>query len=1129
MTKIAELQDKGAVVAWSPIGEYADVIALGSKEKGGIGFDDYGGELELYDWNITQNNHDGGMPEPTLLGSVKTATRFGSLAWSKGDVSSSILAGGMLDGTVNLYKPSALLGAGGGKVPSDDALLASVQQHKGAAVSALKFNPHADSPNLLATGGSTGQVWMMDIASQTNVVDVYSPNGDENGCNLGGEVTQVAWNSQVSHILASSSANGSVVVWDLRQKKPWCELRVESNCPVSDIAWNPTQGLHMMTASEGGGGLKLWDLRASTSMPLTTLEGGHAGGVLSMDWCPHDDTLLVSCGNDNRTLLWDLYSLQPIAEIPSTDADASTVAQNQQTGGDFYGGGLGSSQQKRYDVSWSPCRRGVISTCSFDRKVQAHSVIGLATKCGRPPKWMSPASGVSCGFGGAVVSISNNNDANSQQQRFVKIDTVVEHPELVAVSETFESEFEEKDCIAYCHDMATRSTDAYESQVWSFMQIMFETNAREELLSYLGFDPEKIHSAAMEFTDNEDGEGGDGSNLPSPPPGGSDDNGDATAATNGASKTPSTTMSKRAENAVQDALLVGNFEAAVECCFRSGNLADALVLASCGGADLWQKTQAQYFAREAKSRPFLSLVSAVIHDRLPDLVATSDPKKWKETLAVLSTYGKSEEFPELCAALGERLEGADVGDFANASLCYMCALNLGQAVKYWKFTLRNANANEESPGGTTTDLLSLHDFIEKVTVFTQALDSSQVELDDEAANLFAEYSKALANQGLLVAASKYLKGCDTQECKELRDRIYRSRMGGFCPDLIASPPDFPYEFVNVGVASDLQGITVKQQGGGQQMMQMQQQQQPEQQFDQGGAATAQTVNQVQQQSQQQPVQQQQVQQSPQLQPTPSEGASPSLLPGWVALQDPTSGQTYYANQITGESSWDIPAAPAPTPQPTATAPSNTYAAQPAAASSQPATVQTQSSYSAANGTNNSTSQKVASKYGDGFVTSASNPQLAEQYGNVGTSNPYTNANRPGTAAAAVGATSKKAPVSGTFDPNSMPALSEEYKYLQDGLIGIVGQLAASASGSMEKKQAAESQRAVAVFIKTLARGGVDAEISHKVGSVVSALQNRDYGSASSIVTGLVSNEWKDHKDWLKGMKFLVQMASKKQL
>jgi hypothetical protein len=30
-TLITQIEDKGAVVAWSPIGEYADVIALGSK------------------------------------------------------------------------------------------------------------------------------------------------------------------------------------------------------------------------------------------------------------------------------------------------------------------------------------------------------------------------------------------------------------------------------------------------------------------------------------------------------------------------------------------------------------------------------------------------------------------------------------------------------------------------------------------------------------------------------------------------------------------------------------------------------------------------------------------------------------------------------------------------------------------------------------------------------------------------------------------------------------------------------------------------------------------------------------------------------------------------------------------
>ena len=83
----------------------------------------------------------------------------------------------------------------------------------------------------------------------------------------------------------------------------------------------------------------------------------------------------------------------------------------------------------------------------------------------------------------------------------------------------------------------------------------------------------------------------------------------------------------------------------------------------------------------------------------------------------------------------------------------MCALSLGRAVKYWKFTHDEANAVHE---GGTTDLLSLQDFIEKVTVFTRTLDPSH-ELDDDVADKFAEYAKALAEQGLLVTAAKYLR------------------------------------------------------------------------------------------------------------------------------------------------------------------------------------------------------------------------------------------------------------------------------------------------------------------------------------------------------------------------------------
>lgn len=36
----------------------------------------------------------------------------------------------------------------------------------------------------------------------------------------GNEITHIAWNRKVQHILASTIANGTTVVWDLKRQKP---------------------------------------------------------------------------------------------------------------------------------------------------------------------------------------------------------------------------------------------------------------------------------------------------------------------------------------------------------------------------------------------------------------------------------------------------------------------------------------------------------------------------------------------------------------------------------------------------------------------------------------------------------------------------------------------------------------------------------------------------------------------------------------------------------------------------------------------------------------------------------------------------------------------------------------------
>eukprot|EP01034_Spumella_vulgaris_P018873 gene18873-24127_t len=103
-----------------------------------------------------------------------------------------------------------------------------------------------------------------------------------------------------------------------------------------------------------------------------------------------------------------------------------------------------------------------------------------------------------------------------------------------------------------------------------------------------------------------------------------------------------------AEPTIRRAIIVGNFEAAVECCLEAGLMADALLLAQCGDQALRVRTQAVFFEKRRHEHPFLHVLHAVIRNELMAYVQASDLSRWKETLALLSTYGKSDEFPALC-------------------------------------------------------------------------------------------------------------------------------------------------------------------------------------------------------------------------------------------------------------------------------------------------------------------------------------------------------------------------------------------------------------------------------------------------------------------------------------------------
>lgn len=250
------------------------------------------------------------------------------------------------------------------------------------------------------------------------------------------------------------------------------------------------------------------------------------------------------------------------------------------------------------------------------------------------------------------------------------------------------------------------------------------------------------------------------------------------------------------------------------------------------------------------------------------------------------------------------------------------------------------------------------------------------------------------------------------------------------------------------------------------------------------------------------------------------------------MQDPSSGRTYYANQTTGQTSWEIPY-DVPSPVLAPVMEQSVSNAQPQFQQTQQAGISQYQSVQnmqqqATNGAALSTPSKLASKYGDGFVTSASHPALAQQYGNVGTSNPYTGAERPGTAAAVLtSSTGTKPPVSGTFNPSKLHDLSTDLQPIKDGLLELVAILSSHQLGPADKKQMSEGEKGIAILLKRLARGDIDPLVASKMSAMVTALRNGDFATAASIQTGLVTSDWRDNKDWLKGIKNVIQIATKK--
>uniref|UniRef100_A0A671QJ03 SEC31 homolog B, COPII coat complex component n=1 Tax=Sinocyclocheilus anshuiensis TaxID=1608454 RepID=A0A671QJ03_9TELE len=625
---------RAATQAWSPAMKHPAYLALGTAAQQLDASFNTSAALEIFEMDFADTSMD-----MKLRGTLPTSNRFHSLIWVAFDMevkgSSGRLIGGSESGTVSVFSPDAILSAG------EDAVIGQSNKHTGP-VHTLDYNRFQS--NIIASGASDSEIYIWDLNNFSNPM---TPG------------------AKSQHILASANPSGKAIVWDLRKNEPIIKISDHSNrMHCSGMLWHPEVATQLLLASEDDRlpVMQMWDLRFATS-PLKVLES-HTRGILSISWSQADPELLLSSGKDNRILCWNPNTGEVIYELPTAN-------------------------QWCFDVQWCPRNPALLSAASFDGRISVYSVMGgqqqhstvdqisasfdtsdpfgtgqtlpplqvpqpsvettIIPPLKKPPKWERRPVGASFAFGGKLVMFESPKVAPQQQPipRQVHVSQVTTETEFLQRSAELQATLQSGSFSSYCHGKIRSAPSDAEQDIWRFLMVNFEDEARVKFLRLLGFSKDELQRKVSHHnTRYIRGERGKLTDM---------------------------------DGLISQALLVGNFEAAVDLCLNDGRFAEAILLSISGGEELLKKTQQRYLHRQTNS-----LISSVVTQNWRDIVQSCELDNWKEALAALLTYANPEAFAPLCDTLGARLQAEGTEKHClQACLCFICSGNIERLVECW--------------------------------------------------------------------------------------------------------------------------------------------------------------------------------------------------------------------------------------------------------------------------------------------------------------------------------------------------------------------------------------------------------------------------------------------------------------
>ncbi|POI27461.1 hypothetical protein CIB84_008789, partial [Bambusicola thoracicus] len=233
--------------AWSPAQQHPIYLATGTSAQQLDASFSTNASLEIFELDLSDPSLD-----MKSCATFSSAHRYHKLIWgphsmTAGERVSGVLIAGGENGNVILYDPAKIIAG------DTEVIIAQKDKHTGP-VRALDVNMF--QTNLVASGANESEIYIWDL---NNFATPMTPGAKTQPLE---DISCIAWNRQVQHILASASPSGRATVWDLRKNEPIIKVsdhnnRVLYELPTNmqwcfDIQWCPRNPAILSAASFDG-------------------------------------------------------------------------------------------------------------------------------------------------------------------------------------------------------------------------------------------------------------------------------------------------------------------------------------------------------------------------------------------------------------------------------------------------------------------------------------------------------------------------------------------------------------------------------------------------------------------------------------------------------------------------------------------------------------------------------------------------------------------------------------------------------------------------------------------------------------------------------------------------------------